>query len=155
MMKGISPLIATVILIAVTVSIVSIIGTWVTTLTKEETGDITNKTGEATDCTGANIEIRDVYIDLSSNISRVSVWNSGYVDDSIVAALLQNEDGETAPNLTAFPLSLPRGSLKSIEFNISNFNVTNGTTACNDFSQAIVTTLCPPSAKFTGTPKCS
>ena len=141
-MKGLSPLIAVVILIAVTITIVTIISTWVTDLTEDETTDIANKSSQTVDCTGSNIEITDVYIDVSDNLSRIIVQNTGFVDETITSASMMNKNGESADNLTVLPIDFPRRNTKTILFNTTDFNLTNETTACQDFSQAIVATLC-------------
>jgi flagellin-like protein len=155
MAKGLSPLIAVVLLIAITVSIVAIMSTWVTTLTKSETGTITNKTGSSTACIDSNLAITNVYMDAAGNVSRIVVRNSGHADDTIASASLMNKDGAEAPNLSSFPISFPQGSIKTIMFNVTNFNLTNETTVCQDFSRAIVSTACGTYDTFTGTPDCS
>jgi FlaG/FlaF family flagellin (archaellin) len=150
-MKGLSPLIATVLLIAISLSIIAIIMGCVTTLVKDQTGTISNRTGEAVECTGADIYIEDVYLDFSANVSRVHVRNSGQIDLEIRSASLSNHMGVTAANITTFPVSIPKSdALKEVLFNITN--VIN---ACGNFSNAVVTTNCGNAYyKFTGTPNC-
>jgi flagellin-like protein len=150
-MKGVSPLIATVLLIAISLTIASLIMGWATTLVKEQTGTISNRTGEAVECTGAIVTIDDVYIDFSANKSRVHVRNSGQINLDIISASLSNQRGEKASNLTAFPITgFDKGIMKQIEFNI-----TNVITACGNFSKAIVSTSCGNAqGEFTSTPIC-
>lgn len=150
-MKGISPLVATVLLIAIAVMIASIIMNWVTSLTKEQTSTIGNRTGEAVECTAAVITIDDVYIDFSTNKSRVHVRNSGQINLDITSASLTNQRGEKASNLTAFPIT---GFGKGITQEVV-FNITRIITACGNFSKAIVVTNCGNAKdEFTSTPNC-
>ena len=150
-MKGISPLIATVLLIAITLTIISIIMGWVTKLIEGQTETISNRTGEAVECTGAEITIDDVYLDFSANVSRIHVRNSGQIDLEIESASLSNNSGVRADNLTALPVSIPKSdALKEVLFNITDVIRT-----CGDFSNALVTTNCGNAYdEFTGTPKC-
>ena len=150
-MKGLSALVATVLLIAITLTIVSILMGWVTDLIKSQTETIGNRTGEAVECTGAVITIDDVYIDFSTNKSRVHVRNSGQMGLDITSASLTNQRGEKASNLTAFPITgFDKGLIEEIVFNI-----TNVITVCGNFSKAIVATTCGNAeGKFTSTPTC-
>lgn len=132
--KGISVLLSGVLLVAIVALVSVIVLNWVTALTKKEQAIITNKT---LDCTGADISIHSIFIDTASNISRVSVRNSGFIDDTIVDAAVINKQGDEAPNLTAFPINFPDGSIVTMSFNISG-----RITACANFSRAIVSTHC-------------
>ena len=147
-MKAISPLIGGVLIIALTVTVFGILGGWIPDLIKSTTTGVGNKSSEAIECTSADITIEDVYIDLTDNITRVSVRNSGFTTDEIISSQLFNNKGQESTNLTAFPINFPQGTIKSIEFNI-----TNRITACVNFSQVIVSTRCK-STTFSGTPKC-
>jgi flagellin-like protein len=148
-MKGISPLIATVLLVALTVAIASVVTTWMTTLSKEKSSVIGNKTDVAIDCTAANIDVKDVYVDFSSNISRTIVWNSGQVGISVTDASLFNKQGESAVLNSTLPVSLSPGSMATIRFNVSGVF-----SNCLNFSQVLVSTDCVGiSDRFTGTPK--
>ena len=150
-MKGLSPLIAIVLLIAITLTVISIMMGWVTDLVTGQTGTIGNKTSEAVECTGAVITIDDVYIDFSTNRSRVHVRNSGQLDLGITSASLTNQRGEKASNLTAFPITgFDKGNIEEIVFNI-----TNVITVCGNFSKVIVATNCGNAKDdFTSTPNC-
>jgi flagellin-like protein len=64
--KGISPLIASVLLIAFVMAIASIFATFATEVTKQPTGQTTEKAAAITDCSGAIIEVGE-----SSNASEV------------------------------------------------------------------------------------
>ena len=148
-MKGMSPLIGSVLVIAITVTVFGILGGWIPDFIKSTQTDVGNKSTEAIECTSADVTIGSVYIDLSQNVSRVSVRNSGFTDDQIISAHFLNNKGEECTNLTALPITFPQGSMKSIEFNI-----TGKITACANFSKVEISTLCR-SADFTGTPTCT
>ncbi|MBI2578156.1 MAG: type IV pilin [Candidatus Aenigmarchaeota archaeon] len=136
-MKGVSPLIATVLLIAVAVLLASTISTWVTGLTKDQSVTLTNRSTEITECAGKNMRIEDVYLDFTANISRVNVRNTGQVDETIVSAFLLNQQGVNTTLNSTLPVTLKKGEMKTIQFFI------NGTiTACANFSQARISTLC-------------
>ncbi len=148
-MKGLSPLVSTILLIALTVSTAGIVTTWLTTLAKEQTASIGNKTTTAIDCTSANIDIKDVYIDMSANMSRVIVWNSGQINIDIMSASVLSKMGENATLNTTLPMRLSAGAMTTIKFNISS-----SINSMENFSQAIVSTNCVGiSDRFTGAPK--
>lgn len=132
--KGMNEMISAVLLIAIVLIIAAVVLNGVSTLVKKEQAIITNKT---LDCTTADISIQSIFIDLSGNTSRVSVRNSGFVDDRLTDGALLNVQGQDSPNLTAFPIGFPRGSIQTIEFNISG-----RITACANFSRAIIATQC-------------
>ncbi|MFH0832517.1 MAG: hypothetical protein V1900_02240 [Candidatus Aenigmatarchaeota archaeon] len=145
--KGVSPLIASVLLIAISVMIAYVIMSWSTTLTKEQTKSISNKTTEQVEC--GLIQIKDVYMDLTNNnnISRVYIWSTNAID-YIVSASMMNKNGELANNLTVLPMNITKGELKVFLFNLSG-----KINSCANFSQVVITTKCTTET-FTGTPKC-
>ncbi len=136
-MKGLSPLIAVVLLIAISVLVASLIATWITSLTKEQQTTISNRSEEITGCAGHDIRIEDVYLDFITNRSRVTVRNTGQVDGKIISAIMTNQQGVNSTLNTSLPLTITKGELKTIEF------VLNGTiSACVNFSQVRVSTQC-------------
>ncbi|MBI4018107.1 MAG: type IV pilin [Candidatus Aenigmarchaeota archaeon] len=136
-MKGVSPLIATVLLIAISVIIASLISTWVSGLSKDQETTLTNRSTELTECAGRDMRIEDVYLDFPANRSRVNVRNTGQVDETIVSIFMLNQQGINATLNSTIPLTLKKGELKTIEFAL------NGTmTACGNFSQVRISTLC-------------
>ena len=155
MKKGISPLISVVLLIALSIVISTIIMTWSTTLVKTQEDIIENKTKTAVECASADINIDSVYLDFTSNISRVNVRNSGQVDYQIISVSLVSDSGKSciysnATNLTTAPISLSKGEITTIEFNLTNVINT-----CANFSYAMVSTNCVGiSDKFDGNPIC-
>ncbi len=132
--KGLSALLSSVLLVAIVALLSIVILNWVTTYTKTQQSTIETR---ALNCTGADVSIHTIFIDLSSNISRISVRNSGFTADKIVDAAIINKQGDEAANLTAFPIDFPDGSISTI-----SFNITGKITACANFSKAIVSTQC-------------
>ncbi len=135
--KGLSAIVSTVLIISIAVLLVVIVMNWITVLTKDTTSTISNKTAQCS--SGADITIEDVYIDFRTNISRVNVRNSGLIDEEIISSLLIAKDGQQSniTNTTVLPISLPRGSLRTIEF-----NVTGKINTCANFSKASVSGKC-------------
>ena len=152
--KGISPLLASVLLIAVTVAIATLVAGWLSTTVRTTQTTVSNRTLEATECSSASITIEDVYMDAGRNASqRIVVRNSGQSDSlQIIAAQIYNTTG---------------GNFSAQSLPITNFNRGNVTTLVVDpnntvidscpgaFSKVIISTNCGGvSAEFTGTPKC-
>lgn len=136
-MEGLSPLISVVLLIAISVIVASLIMSWSSALTSGQQIVISNRSEEITECAGQDAKIEDVYLDFTTNKSRVTVRNSGQVDGKIVSASLQNLQGVQAQLNNTLPLIIKKGELKTLEFLI------NGTVnACANFSQVRITTLC-------------
>src|SRR3989338_9510193 len=101
MKKGISPLIATVMLIAITVIIATIQSGWLTSFTKTQQDTIENRSTEIVDCTSADITVDDVYLDFTTNVSRVHIRNTGQVNNlGIVSVLLLTRTGDQMPVVT-------------------------------------------------------
>lgn len=146
-MHGISPLISTVLLVAIAVLIASMLFSWGPALTRTQTTAISNRSSEIVDCNPPVVE--DVYIDFNANVSRVYVRGSQGGADVLEAKII-SVTGEEAPlvNASAVPFALSAGKLKILEF-----NVTNKIKTCANFSQAVITSCLTD--KFTGTPKCT
>ncbi len=155
--KGISPLLAAVLLIAVTVAIATLVMGWLTTITRTTQVTVSNRTSEAVDCASASIAIEDVYIDAGINQSqRVIVRNSGLLDSlQIISAQIYNRTGG---NFSANSLPITnfnRGNVTTLVFIGGLANITVVDSCPGAFSRAIVSTNCGGiSAEFTGTPKC-
>ncbi len=149
-MKGLSPLVATVLLVAFTVTLATIISGWFTTVTESTASTVSNKTEIATRCSSASLSIDDVYSGTGANITaRAAVRNSGSAGLTIKSAQLFNSAGFnfTAANL---PVSLERGEAATIEFFYVNI------TSCPaSFSRLIVSSDCGNAgAVFDASPKC-
>ncbi|HLD85420.1 MAG TPA: archaellin/type IV pilin N-terminal domain-containing protein, partial [archaeon] len=150
-MKGISPLIATVLLVVIVVAIGTMVMTWSSTFTTSTTRNVQNRSDTAFNCASANIIIEDVYLVNGSLATvRAIVKNIGVVDVLISAAQAYNTTGG---NFTAngMPFSgFNAGNIVTLQF--SNVSMTK----CSDFSKVVVSTSCSGVADtFIGTPKCS
>lgn len=133
MKKGLSTLVAVVILIAIVMIITTTLLNWTTLFTSEQTKDISNTSRVIKDC--AVITVDDVYLDFSSNRSRVFLKSS--VEGVMDSAVLLNKKGVEMPLNTNMPLEINKGEIKMIEFNL-----TSDLTACANFSQVLVSTQC-------------
>lgn len=144
-MKGLNTLLAAILLIAIVVVVSTLIMNWITELTINQGRAIENKTAE---CTDSDFIIQDVYIDTTTNTSRISVRNMFGVDQ-LESAVVYNTKGEASTNLTQFPIRIEQGDIVTIELNITNI-IAN----CTDFSTALVSSKCTATS-FTTTPKCA
>lgn len=130
LMKGISPLLAAILLIAIAVLVAGIISTWFIELTKSSQSTITNQTSGQVEC--GILEIEDVYLDFDTNVTRILISTSGDFE-YINTVGVYNTNGEAAPNVTEMPVNISRGQIKTIIYNITNIM-----THCDNFSQVII-----------------
>ena len=161
-MKGISPLIAAVLLIAITVAIATLVTGWVSSLTRSTQVSVENKTTEAVDCASASITIDNVFVDTNGSHPWRNVFivvrNSGQIDDmQITNVTLFNSSGGEFSFGTTQPvlINFDRGS--SYSFRVTNTTAANpvGTVCPTHFSKAIATTSCGGVfAVFDKTPRC-
>src|SRR3989344_7950573 len=102
-MKGISPLVASVLLIVIVVTISALLISWITQFTKGAQSTVTNRTDTVLDCNGASISIQEVYVQNGTlGTIRAIVKNDGLVNGlSIITAQAINRTGSnfTAVNL--------------------------------------------------------
>lgn len=136
MQKGISTLIAAVLLIAVTLLISLIVTSAFTTLVKTQSSTLQTRTTEAVNCTSSSISIEDVFIDSGANRARVTVRNAGQIRENIVRGTLLNDTGSTAAAVETYPIAVAKGALTTLSFD-TTANVT-----CANFNRIIVTTEC-------------
>jgi len=78
--KGISPIIASVLLLAVSLAVVGIFSGWAPKLAQDVTQSTSNSTYETIACNEASVEIRSAYYDSASNNVTLSVRNDGDED---------------------------------------------------------------------------
>jgi flagellin-like protein len=141
-MKGISPLIAAVLLIAFTVAIATLIMGWMSAYTRTTTSNVTSQSETAVECGSAAIKINHVYItgSFGSATGTVVVENTGFKDFTTVNALIASTNGSTCS--TGSSTTLSKGEIKSITVG----------TDCPDassFERAIVTTECGGVSDYT------
>ncbi len=116
---GISPLLASVLLIAATVVISTMLAGWLASTTSITQTTITNKTNEGVACAAAEIVIDDVYITTgASETASVILRNSGMTDDlTITSAQLYNKNGDNI-SATNVPISnFDKGNIATLSFN--------------------------------------
>jgi len=128
-MKGISPLIAAVLLIAFTVSVSMIIMGWFSTFTRTTTANISASTTEAIGCNAASINIEHIY--LTATRGSIVVKNTGFKDLSVSGMIVNTTGG-----VCSFTGSVAKGAVTSLSGACTLFD------SANDFSRAIVTTNC-------------
>ena len=149
-MKGVSPLIAAVLLIVIVVSITALVSGWLTTFFSGTRETVNNRTDAQVGCTGASIYVETVYVGIANGTSgnvRAIVKNDGVIDDSITAAQYVNPTGHNFSTTVTMPItSFSRGSIKTLLF--ENVSIQN----CTAFSQVVVSTNCI-SARYKKSPE--
>jgi flagellin-like protein len=134
-MKGISPLVATVLLIAITMSIAGILAFWVSSYTTQ-TLPIVNRTAE--ECRYSNFEIYSCNFNIISSAITLALHNFGQYE------ILDLTSYIGFANNTFGPLIRLNGTLGTGEF--KSFVLGNSTTGVSSatFSKIIIgSSLCP------------
>ncbi len=144
--KGISPLISSVLLVAIAVMISSVIFNWMPGMIRGQQSQISNKSSEIVDCNPPLIE--EVYLDFQANKSRVFVRGGG--NAVVYSAVLLNTQGGSVPlvNSSSVPFNISKGEVKVLEFNL-----TGNLASCGNFSQVMISSCITD--KFSSNPKCS
>jgi flagellin-like protein len=88
MRKGVSPLIAAVLLIAFTMAVAAILTAWVTTFTQEQTQTVENQSDQVIECSYASLSVYDSSWDDSNDKVYVTVANTGNVDFNNVTVIV-------------------------------------------------------------------
>ena len=144
-MKGVSPLIAAVLLIALTVTIAIIVTTWSSGFTTSSQVGTENKSKEIVGCSGAILEIEAVYVsviaDGRTNATAV-VKNGGLVDNlQIISAQLYTTNGTNISAINLPIQNLDRGGIVTLTFPRTTL------TACpGNLSKVFVQSSCPGAA---------
>ena len=133
-MKGVSTLIASVLLIAITLLISLIISTSFTSIAKSQTNEISARITEAVNCTSSDMSIEDIFLD--GGTGRVLVRNSGQISENLVRGLMLNSTGVGAAAFETYPISIVKGSIVTLTFNIT------GNITCSNFNRVTVTSQC-------------
>lgn len=91
--KGISPLIAAILLIAFTITVATFLASWSTTFAKEQTEEF-SRAGEeiASNCQQANLQVETAVYDSSDESITAVVWNMGRVELSNFEFLVYYSD---------------------------------------------------------------
>jgi len=157
-MRGISSLVAAVLIIAMTLLIALIVSSYLRETVTTESSQVRAKTTELVNCSLAGLEIQPVFLDTAQNNTRVVIRNVGQQRETIISADIFNRTGGKGSVLTpTLPASVAKGDILNIVFNVSGSN--NPTThnsslpnvTCTSFSQVIVSSECI-TAKFDRTP---
>lgn len=112
--KGVSPIIASVLLLAVSISIVGIFSGWAPNLVQGVTEETENNTYETLSCNEAGIEIRSAFYDTNSGDLTVSLRNTGPKNLPNISVVAYTDDqtiiDQTETNITS-------GEVKGETFN--------------------------------------
>ncbi|MDY6777803.1 MAG: archaellin/type IV pilin N-terminal domain-containing protein, partial [Candidatus Nanohaloarchaea archaeon] len=119
--KGISPLIAAVLLIAFTLAVAAILTAWVTTFTQNTTGTISNRSGQLISCSYAGLSIYDVVYNTNTEQITVSVANTGTKDLSNVTVVVFSDTGLTRSGSIA---GIQTGSVQTKQINVTGLSGT-------------------------------
>ncbi len=152
-MKGISPLIATVLLIAFTVAVAGLVSLWVSNFTKQTTNIVTNQTQQNLNCAFINTALSGVNYCVSRNeLSGRITSNNQATANGITLQEVYSTSSPTQPlciagssviNCTSSNLTIPPGYLYT--FNISQ-GISSGFSLVN-----VIVSGCPSSGDSTGT----
>ena len=152
MMKGVSPLIAAVLLIVIVVSIVAILSGWLTTFFVSTSETVTNRTDTSVGCSGALMSVESVYLTSGNTTAsvNVAVANVGSVDGlSIISAHVYNSTGSNFSSATTLPITgFSRGAVRTLHF--ENMSIPS----CAAYSRVIVTTQCATTVHKTSPDNC-
>lgn len=107
--KGISPIIASVLLLAVSLAVVGIFSGWAPSLAQDVTERTENSTMETIACNEASLNIESAYYNSSSGDTTVSLRNTG--DGNLPAiTLVAYDDNEQIMNQKT-DVNLPEGNI--------------------------------------------
>ncbi len=150
-MRGISPLIAAVMLMAFTVAIATLIMGWYSSTARSTTSSITNHTTTAVGCADARLSIKEVFVESSNNATvTVVIQNTGFGPIDIQDVQVFNKTGHnTSTGFTSVP-NFAKGQIANIRL----YNASIGTCP-SDFSKVVATSNCGGvTDTFDRTPKC-
>lgn len=108
MRKGISPIIASVLLLAVSLAVVGIFSGWAPELAQDVTQSTSNSTFETISCNEASVEIRSAYYDGSGSLT-LSVRNNGEEDLNNISLVAFDQDSKIIAQKN--DVSLVRGEI--------------------------------------------
>ena len=101
-MKGVSPLIASIILIGFTVAVGGIIGMWLTTLSRTQTGIIENIAEKQAKCSSSTLVIKEAKYNLSSTLVNVTVTHETGSEKLYNLTIEVSGGGKTSKSTTNF-----------------------------------------------------
>ncbi len=156
-MKGVSAILAAVMLIVVVLALTGIVLTFSSSLLRSTQETVENRTAASIECAGASITIDEVFVTRGNvtgsppGSARARVVNNGLKDDlTLVTGTFFNRTGGSFNGTDMPRADFDVGEVAVITFSPIEFK------DCADFSQVIVTTNCGTSTDtFKKTPKCS
>lgn len=134
-MKGVSPLIAAVLLLAFTISISMIVMGWLSSFTRVTTENVTYSSTQAISCSSASISIERVYITGTSAV--IIVKNDGFSNLNVTGMIVNSTGGTCSSS----PTYITAGNLTSLALT-ECYPSGMGGSSCSNFSRAIVNTNC-------------
>ncbi|MBS3054267.1 MAG: hypothetical protein J4431_01910 [Candidatus Aenigmarchaeota archaeon] len=152
-MKGVSPLLASIMLIAIVIVVGAMTSGWMTSTVRSAQASSTNKTDTGLQCSGASISIEKVYVTGTAAATvTASVRNSGLTDGLVIqSAQIFNTTGSNFTSSSTPVTAFDRGEIETLTFRNVNFASCPGA-----FSELRVTTSCGGIADFfTDRPSCS
>ena len=145
--KGISPLIASVLLIVFVVAISSIFLSWVREYTSNTQTDIDTSSAELLDCGQQAVEIKDVYMVPTPEGSedphkyRILVENTGQKKTTLLDMFMLTTEGEKCEFASAPDTEIEKGTSTVIE-NADCGDIVDFPHGCGKFFQVEVKTAC-------------
>lgn len=127
-MKGISPLMAGVLMIAFTLAVAAIIGSWLTSISRTETAEVETGFRTTINCSKGVIDIVDVTCLASAPNEEltVAINNVGDVDLDDFSLSGKINVGGLFANATSYNLTLGRGQMGLLKYTFNNLTY-NGT----------------------------
>lgn len=145
--KGISPLIAAVLLIVFTVAISTIVVNWLRDYTTETTSSVGDTSQEVLECAKQNLQISNIYLTINTtaggeDIVKATLKNTGSVNFTVSSAYVYDTSGD-------FCSLIPIGDVSA--GNVENLKNDSGCEifdAVAEFSRVEITTTCGISTDF-------
>lgn len=135
MKKGISPLIAAVILIAFVIAVAGIASTFFTGFVKEKKSQISQKGGKTIDCSVAVLELDPEMVSPSGTTVSVALENNGKTDISNLRATTYNTTSVVSDS-SPQPSNISKGTTEYI-------NITPAVSSDDLYKIRVTTTDCP------------
>ncbi|MDI6825892.1 MAG: hypothetical protein QMD36_01705 [Candidatus Aenigmarchaeota archaeon] len=131
MKKGLSPLLATVMLIAITLAISALLGNWFTSITRTQAEIVEKTATKQINCTGALLSITDIICSSKTQQLKVAISNLGDIElyDFSTLAKVNNtfyENSTVGPNST-LPLNPGEQSILTYFCSNVSYCVSNAT----------------------------
>ncbi|MEA3230035.1 MAG: archaellin/type IV pilin N-terminal domain-containing protein [archaeon] len=141
--KGISPLIAAVLLIVFTVAISTLVVNWLRTYTTDMTDTVDTTSENVLDCAKQNLEITNVYLGVDASnpeTIKATLKNTGQIEFTLTSAYAYNTSGDFCSLNT---VTVPVGGVANIQNSSCEFLIDS-----DGFSHLEVTTDCGVSEVF-------